>query len=203
MKIKELKPFELNPRKIDDEHLEMLKESMHEFGDISGIVYNVRTSRLCGGHQRQVNFDDSAEITITEVYITPTRTGTVREGYIIFEGERFTYREVDWPEEKEIAANIAANKGAGKWDYGLLQDHFNFLDGKNYDMTLTMHSLNEIQDVIGGWESDIAAIDKVNENLDGIEGKIKISCPIDIKDEVLIYIKAKLMETSFEGVHIE
>jgi ParB-like chromosome segregation protein Spo0J len=32
---------------------------------------------------------------------------------------------------------------------------------------------------------------------------IKITCHQDLKDEVLIYLKAKLMETSFEGVHIE
>jgi hypothetical protein len=53
------------------------------------------------------------------------------------------------------------------------------------------------------WDSDIDGLDKVKENLDGINAVIKITCKQELKDEVLIYLKDKLMETSFEGVHIE
>jgi hypothetical protein len=52
------------------------------------------------------------------------------------------------------------------------------------------------------WESDIDAVGKVKENLDGIKATVKVLCPQEIKDEVLIYLKAKFLEVSFEGVEI-
>jgi hypothetical protein len=156
-----------------------------------------------GGHQRQDVFNDQSEIFYEKRFDQPTKQGTVAYGYVILNDERFNYREVCWDEAKELAANIAANKGAGTWDYGFLQEHFIKLDELNTDLDLTMFTTEERDNLFGEWESDIEAIDKINENLDGIVGKIKISCPIEIKDEVLIYLKGKLMETSFEGIHIE
>ena len=85
-----------NPRVITDKKLSQLKKSMTELGDISGIVFNRRSGHLGGGNQRSKSFDDSAELVITQRYKKPTRTGTVAEGYVLFEGERFAYREVDW-----------------------------------------------------------------------------------------------------------
>ncbi len=43
MQIKDLKPAAYNPRKITDAQLARLKKSLEEFGDLSGIVVNVRT----------------------------------------------------------------------------------------------------------------------------------------------------------------
>ena len=203
LRIKDLEGNPLNPRKVKDGHHAMLTNSIEEFGDISGIVYNVKTNRLLGGHQRKVSFKENFPIVITETYALPTKTGTVREGYVDVNGEKFSYREVSWDEKKEIAANIAANKDAGVFDFNLLKDHLNFLDHANYPLELTMHDELELEGLMGDWVTDIAAIDAVEENLDGIIGKIVITCPSDLKDEVLIYLKAKLMETSFEGVHIE
>lgn len=48
----QLQPAPYNPRKISPEGLENLAASLREFGDLSGIVRNVRTDRLVGGHQR-------------------------------------------------------------------------------------------------------------------------------------------------------
>lgn len=203
MKIKDLKKYEKNPRKITDQAKKLLEKALLEFGDLSGVVFNKKTNRLVGGHQRQDAFNDNYEIVITNKYDAPNEFGTIAIGYIDVKGERFSYREVMWDEPKEILANIAANKGAGSWDYGLLQEHFVSLDALNLDLDLTMFSSEERDNLFGEWDSDIEALDKIEENLDGIEGKIKITCPMDIKDEVLIFLKAKLLETSFEGVHIE
>lgn len=62
MKIKDLKAAGYNPRKISDKHLAMMKKSMVEFGDLSGIIFNRRTGNLVGGHQRVKNFDPDWEI---------------------------------------------------------------------------------------------------------------------------------------------
>lgn len=204
MKIKDIKKFDKNPRKITDISKTLLNHSMNEFGDISGILYNHRTKRLFGGHQRQDGFDDNFEITITKKFDKPTSLGTIAYGYIQFgEEDQFSYREVDWDEQKEIAANLGANKGAGTWDYGLLQEHINFLDEHNFPLDLTMFNADERENLFGDWNADLEQIDNITETSEGLDGKIIITCSADLKDEVLFYIKAKLLETSFEGVHVK
>lgn len=59
MQVKDLKPAGYNPRKISKEKLAALKKSLEEFGDLSGIVFNIRTQTLIGGHQRTKNLDPS------------------------------------------------------------------------------------------------------------------------------------------------
>lgn len=201
--VKDLNDYDKNPRYVKDGHHEMLSSSIEYFGDISGIVYNVRTKRLIGGHQRKISFSDNFPIIITQTYQHPTKTGTVREGYVDVNGERFNYREVDWDEDKELAANIAANKGAGQFDYSLLQQHILYLDSVNFDLSKTMHDSDELETMMGNWKDDLESIDKIEETAEGLPAKIIITCPQDLKDEVLIYLKAKLLETSFEGVHVE
>jgi len=45
MDVKSLKPAGYNPRKITDKKLEMLKKSLEEFGDLSGIIFNRRRNK--------------------------------------------------------------------------------------------------------------------------------------------------------------
>lgn len=116
MKISALTPNERNPRKITEAELDSLSASLDAFGDLGGVVFNRRTNRLVGGHQRITVLPPNSEITLTCKYDVPTRTGTVGEGYITVKGERFSYREVDWAPDWEEAANIAANKHGGQWD---------------------------------------------------------------------------------------
>lgn len=107
--ISKLTPWERNPRTIDDKAREGLRSSLAEYGDLSGIVFNITNSRLVSGHQRTSILPPDATIEIDRRYDTPTRTGTVAEGSILINGERLRYREVSWTEEKHAAANIVAN----------------------------------------------------------------------------------------------
>lgn len=191
-----------NPRRVSDKKLEMLKKALMEFGDLSGIVFNQKTGQLVGGHQRVKVFSPDSKINIRKTYDKPTRTGTVAEGSVEIDGEEFSYREVNWTEAKEKAANIAANKGAGDWDFPQLTEWMSELDELGFDKELTMFDEDELERLWGGWESGTDSVDKTSENLDGITATIKIKCPQEIYDEVSIYIKAKLMETSFTGVEI-
>lgn len=52
MKVKELKPWEGNPRQIDEESLAGLTASVTRFGLVQPIIWNKRTKRVVGGHQR-------------------------------------------------------------------------------------------------------------------------------------------------------
>lgn len=197
-----LAPNPKNPRKITPEKIEMLRAALTRFGDLSGIVFNRRSGQLVGGHQRKEAFQ-GGQITVERRFSEPSRAGTVAEGFVLFEGERYAYREVDWDAETDLAANIAANKGAGDWDYSLLTEALNHLDHHNYDLSLTMHDAAELDRIMGGWDSDISKVEKTEEHLDGIDGKIVIICPQELKDEVLIFLKAKFLETSFDGLHIK
>ncbi len=102
MKASDLTPAPYNPRKITDKKLAMLQKSMAEFGDLSGIVMNTRTGHLIGGHQRLKVFSPDWPI-----HKEPHEDvqGTVALGFVETPWDRWVYREVDWDETKEKAAN--------------------------------------------------------------------------------------------------
>lgn len=146
MQLKDLKGNPDNPRTITVEKLAMLKKSLAEFGDLSGIVYNRKTKRLIGGHQRKDVLPKDAKIIQLKQHAKPTKIGTCAEGYILVNGERFAYREVFWDASKEKAANLAANKGAGDWDMGKVAQWMDELDGELFDLDLTMFDEMERKD---------------------------------------------------------
>ena len=117
--VADLTPAPYNPRKITPKQLDMLGKSMKEFGDLSGIVKNIRTGKLVGGHQRLKHFDPTWIITKEP---REDETGTVAQGQIETPFGSWSYREVDWPEKREMAANIAANKHGGYFDVATLKD---------------------------------------------------------------------------------
>lgn len=149
MLISALNPQPENPRTVTPAKLAQLKKACIEFGDLSGIVFNVKTKHLVGGDKRTRNFDKKSKVVYTKKYSKPTRTGTVAEGYIEMRGERFTYREVSWPLAREKAANIAANKNAGEWDLPQLSKWIKELSNFDLgiDLDLTMFDAEEIADL--------------------------------------------------------
>lgn len=134
-----LQPAPYNPRKISHEGLENLSASLKEFGDLSGVVRNVRTNRLVGGHQRVKILDPSWPI---QKNLATDPTGTVALGYIVTPWGLFNYREVDWDEKKEIAANLSANKIRSEWDTTKLPE---LLVGSQLLLNLTGFTPLEIQ----------------------------------------------------------
>lgn len=164
MEFKDLQPNPRNPRKITDKKLIALKKALLEFGDLGGIVFNRRTGHLIGGHQR------------INIFKTMPVQFVYGDGYIWIElcetGDRFAYREVDWSEEKEKAANIAANKGAGEWDWDILKDWMKDLDEVNFDLDLTMWDKDDIKSLF----RDKPVISD-EDNSDDISVKKYIECP--------------------------
>lgn len=151
MKLSDLTPNPGNPRKITDEKKSMLAKALKEFGDISGVVFNRKTQRLIGGHQRRSQFNPADPIVIVKKYSKPTKTGTVAEGYIETSAGRFSYREVYWDQAKEKAAALAANKLAGEWDPAKLGEWIKELNSfdVDFDLDLTMFDPGEIKDIVG------------------------------------------------------
>lgn len=122
-----LKHYHKNPRKISKKQFEELTGWLEEYGDLSGIVHNVRTDEIIGGNQRAEAMGfvgDKAKPVITHRYKKPTQQGTVAEGYFLYKGERFNYRQVKWSDKKAELANIIANKAGGEWDAKILLSSF-------------------------------------------------------------------------------
>jgi DNA modification methylase len=168
VKVGDLKPNPKNPRTITDEKATMLRHALAEFGDLSGIVYNRKTERLVGGHQRTKVFPKDAKVEIQTRFKKPTKTGTVAEGFVLVAGERFAYREVAWSSNREKAANIAANKGAGEWDSEQLSKWVRELHEADFDLGLTMYDESEIEAILNAagasgaveGEDDVPALPK-------------------------------------------
>ena len=94
-----------NPRFITDESAAGLSRSIDEFGDLSGIVWNKQTSSLVAGHQRLKRIE--SEYGPRPIEIIDEARGL---GWIAIDDARgFMVRIVDWPRERQVAANVAAN----------------------------------------------------------------------------------------------
>lgn len=76
---------EYNPRKISSDELRRLKKALLEMGDLSGIIKNVATGTLIGGHQRLKVLPVDAPVEIINRYDPPTSAGTTADGYILTE----------------------------------------------------------------------------------------------------------------------
>lgn len=92
-----LLPADYNPRRISDRAMKGLRASLERFGELGGIVYNKRTGRLVGGHQR----------------VKALAAMGVKDAEV---------RVVDLPIAEEKAANLALNHPGigGEWDEALL-----------------------------------------------------------------------------------
>jgi len=80
---------------------------MGEFGDLSGIVVNVRTGHVVSGHQRVATLP--AACPIEEFTPATDEHGTAGYGVVRASGSEWRVRFVDWPEPRERIANLAAN----------------------------------------------------------------------------------------------
>ena len=116
-----------NPRVLTHDQSDTMDKQLEKFGPLDGIVYNVNPAimELVGGNQRTLKFraDVSVEIVIEMEYLTPTKSGTVAEGYIRINGERWNYREVNWTKSKHKAGVLAANNAGGANDLDALAEY--------------------------------------------------------------------------------
>ncbi len=126
MKLSDLTAADYNPRKAlssGDREYEKLRRSLEEFGCVDPLIWNVRTGRLVGGHQRLTVMRDlgwtEAEVSV-----------------------------VDLPEEKEKALNIALNKISGEWDLDRLRDLLVELEAVEIDVSLTGFDAEEIAEIM-------------------------------------------------------
>lgn len=117
-----LLPADYNPRRISDRAMKGLRASLERFGELGGIVYNKRTGRLVGGHQR----------------VKALAAMGVKDAEV---------RVVDLPIAEEKAANLALNHPGigGEWDEALLAV---VLDEVKRDLPTAFDEL-QLEDIVG------------------------------------------------------
>ena len=120
-------PAPYNPRRDlqpGDAEYTKLERSIDEFGLVEPLVWNARSGRLVGGHQRLKVLVARGESAV-EVSV------------------------VDLPPDKEKALNLALNKVSGAWDEARLAA---LLDGltklPDFDMALTGFDPPEVEDLL-------------------------------------------------------
>jgi len=137
-----------------------------QYGDLGGVVFNIRNQQLVGGNQRSTVFSPGDEIVIVESHDEPTEVGTVAWGYVLHNGEKFNYREVDWDDTKHAAAGLMANKAGGEWDWALLTPMMSELDalGGLEDLEMTGFNHTEWENMLG---ADAAAKANIESPAEG------------------------------------
>lgn len=123
-----------NPREIDDDAAAGLAESLAEFGDVAGIVWNRRTGELVCGHQRLRELLGERDAAA----LPPLETDAAG-AYFKIDKQRFAVRIVDWSKGKQRAASVAANNAK-------LQGQFT--DPVAY-LAPVRHELGELWDDVG------------------------------------------------------
>jgi hypothetical protein len=115
--------FAGNPRQITGKQFELLKSHIQELGDLSGVIYCHNNKAYVGGNQRSEVFNE-ASIEIIERYAKPTKNKTVAHGFILFNGEKFAYREVMFTREEFDKACIVANNDGGSFDWDIIANEW-------------------------------------------------------------------------------
>ncbi|REJ84515.1 MAG: DNA methylase [Bacteroidetes bacterium] len=153
VKVKDLKPFEINPRKISDEKRQKLIQSLEKF-DLAEIPAVNTDMKIIGGNQRiaaLVLLDRGDELIDVRV---PSR--------------KLSEKEV-----KEY--NLISNTHAGEWDFEILDMEFSDIDLE--DIGFDIHGLQswnlaQNQQMASGVEDDDFDVPLGGSNTDIVEGDI-------------------------------
>lgn len=198
MKLSELREADFNPRVMSDGQLLILRENLANLGDLGGIVFNRRTGNLVSGHQRVKALKESApdtEIIIEETFDTPNSQGTVARGYFSHNGEKFVYREVDWDEQAERIANLAANNVHGGWDVSKLTDLVRDLSGTVDDIS-SLKATGFSQEALDAMTKGSSSLEHIlrNEDIGKLGIKLEETPEIEVVEDSSLLDEKELDE---------
>lgn len=125
--IRKVAPY--NPRKMSAKKMKALQKSLRYFGVVEPIVFNKRTDRIVGGHQRV--------------------HAALAEGI-----EKLPVMEVDLDEPSEKQLNIALNNITGEWDNDLLAALLRDIMETSPDPTLTGFDQDELAKLTEGIDKE-------------------------------------------------
>lgn len=125
-----------NPRKISDQALDSLVQSIERFGFVDPVIVNDRTGTLVGGHQR---IKAAKKLGLKEVPVV----------------------SVNLDDAEEKALNVALNKISGEWDLDMLRGVLEDVQAGGLDLSLTGFTEDEWQamggDLVNAFEPESQA----------------------------------------------
>jgi ParB-like chromosome segregation protein Spo0J len=143
-------PDSKNPRKDlkkGDPEFEKIQNSIGKFGQLDPIIYNTRTRKVIGGHQRLKVLDAKG---YTELYTVTLGAYT------------WAFAEADLKEltdKEEIAANIALNKAQGDWAMDQLVLNLRELKTDGFDISITGFDDKEFNSMLRELHKDDEPLD--------------------------------------------
>ncbi len=177
MKLEQIHPNPKNPRFLRKEKSEWLEDSLNEFGDLSGYVFN-KGGMIISAHQRWEKIKPKVkEVVVRETFKKPLPDGTIERGHFeLNDGTKHDYSVRDWTPEKADRATIRANaQNAGEWDADILANQWEYEPEVLQDMGVPEWVFGEDGDE-NGQDVDYSEKNKeidVNEFSDLMELKFK------------------------------
>jgi len=191
IKITELIPDSKNPRKDlkpGDPEFQKINTSIEKFGFLEPIVFNSRTKKILGGHQRLKTLKNKG---IVELHIIPL--GAYSWAFTDDDLKELTPSE-------ENAANIALNKVQGDWAMDQLLSNLKELKEDDFDISLTGFDNDEFNDMV--FSESIATIDELLDDSD-VESAIEKPTWIVIRASLETLKQIEPIISQLQGVHIE
>jgi len=165
--IDKLVPYERNARTHSPEQVAQLAGSIVEFGFVNPILVDTAAGVIAGHGRlaaaRELGLEEVPVVVLD--HLSPAQ----KRAYVIADNK------------------LALNAG---WDVNLLNEEIQGLTELDFDISLLGFSDAEIEGLgADGWASDIEAIEKHEENFDGISAKIVVKLDGTYRDEVVEAIR--------------
>jgi len=157
-----LVPYTRNARTHSSEQISQIAASIQEFGFTNPILVDKKDG-IIAGHGRLMAAKDLG-MTQVPVVVLDHLTPDQQRAYVLADNK------------------LALNAG---WDVDMLASEIEELQAVEFDLSLLGWSADELKGLAeDGWASDIEAVEKHEENLDGIQAKIVVKLDGTYKDEV-------------------
>jgi len=169
-------PYDKNAREHSPEQVAQIAASIVEFGFLNPILVDSNDG-IVAGHGRLSAAKELA-LDVVPVVVLDHLTENQKKAYILV--------------DNKLAENAT-------WNEDLLAEEIIKLNLQDFDLNIlgwTDEELKALQE--DGWASDIEDVEKNEENLDGIMGKIVIKLEPDYKDQVVDAINKFAEENNIE-----
>ena len=169
-------PYDKNAREHSPEQVAQIAASIVEFGFLNPILVDSNDG-IVAGHGRLSAAKELA-LDVVPVVVLDHLTENQKKAYILV--------------DNKLAENAT-------WNEDLLAEEIIKLNLQDFDLNIlgwTDEELKALQE--DGWASDIDDVEKNEENLDGIMGKIVVKLDPDYKDQVVDLINKFAEENNIE-----
>ena len=174
--LERLKPYENNAREHSVEQVAQIAASIVEFGFLNPILVDSNDG-IVAGHGRLSAAKELA-LDVVPVVVLDHLTENQKKAYILV--------------DNKLAENAS-------WNEELLAQEIIKLNLQDFDLNIlgwTDEEIKALQE--DGWDSDIESVERNEENLDGIQGKIIVKLDPDYKDQVIDSINKFAEENNIE-----